>query len=372
MSPSSKNKNSSRSRGNAVEAAKITQLSKDEWNDLKSLCLVHSTPGDERDAAAFLKSAWEECSWPTSVFGRYAVVAKSPNWVEGRPTVLLCAHLDSPGFIIQQLLDEYHGIAITLGGTSVQGDKSLPVLIKGRDGSFKGKVKDHDPVFLLLGGENTHPFLVTSKSPLHRGDRVCFAPHFKLDSDGIVHATFLDNRIGCWALLQVARKLRKSTQKVNVILAATAEEEMTGFGADVLSEQIHADVTICLDATYISDDQGIKFGGGPVLTVCDKSTLLDPVICKAVEDVFSRWKMPLQQEIYNYSGTDARAFPKQGNACPVLALLLATNGNHTHNETASARDVCFYKEMCLNFCMDDIALRMIADAWNSWGAGRCK
>ena len=173
-------------------------------------------------------------------------------------------------------------------------------------------------------------------------------------------------------MIQIARKLNAKVQKVNVVLAATAQEEMTGFGADVLAGKLAADITVCLDATYTDEFQGICLGGGPVLTVSDKSTLLGPEVCKAVEDVFARWQMPFQQEYYNYSGTDSRAFPKQANDRPVLALLLATEGNHTQTETASEEDICSYERMCLNFCMDDVALQMIVDAWNSWGAVRVK
>jgi putative aminopeptidase FrvX len=47
----------------------------------------------------------------------------------------------------------------------------------------------------------------------------------------------------------------------------------------------------------------------------------------------------LQTEVYNYSGTDARAFPHQGLPAPVYALLLPTRGNHTPTETAHVADL---------------------------------
>ncbi len=357
--------------------SKKTNAVKPDWKTLKALCQIHSTPGDEGDAAAFMKQSWEACGWKTSVLGRYAITAKSPQWIDGRPTVLLCAHLDSPGLIIQQLIEEKKGIAIPLGGVHMPERKSVPVLIKGRDGLFKGAIMNDDSTlgFFSSTGEmekGKDNYVVTSQTTLHRGDRICFAPHFNLDDDGFVNATFLDNRIGCWALIQTAKTLGETKQKVNVVLAATGEEEMTGFGADVLAGEIRADLTVCLDATYVSPSQDVDFHNGPVLTVCDKSTLLSPAVCRAVEKVFDRWHLPLQEEIYNYSGTDSRAFPKQAIARPVLALLLATEGNHSDIETASVLDAVMYEGMCLKFCTDDVAIQMIADAWDEWGTARGK
>jgi putative aminopeptidase FrvX len=50
-------------------------------------------------------------------------------------------------------------------------------------------------------------------------------------------------------------------------------------------------------------------------------------------------KVPIQFEAYNYSGTDARAFPAQGRTAPVIALLLPTRGNHSPIETADTDDL---------------------------------
>ena len=368
MSPSSKNKTNSEPVFKVDESPCATQLSLSEWNDLKALCLIHSTPGDEGEAARFMLDAWKNSGWKTSTLGRYAVLAKSPKWIEGRPTVLLCAHLDSPGFIVQKLIDEHTGIAISLGGPHLTRSHAS-ALVKSGETFHKGKLESvHNSSLGLKYPKESDNYFIYAGKTLKRGDRICFMPQCSRFSNGLVKASFLDNRVGCWALLQVARKLKNEATNANVVLAATAQEEMTGFGADVLAGQIHADVTVCLDATYIDEEQGILFGGGPVLTVCDKSTLLCLEVCKSVEDVFARWHLPLQQEYYNYSGTDSRAFPKQANERPVLALLLATKGNHSPNETAFEKDILLYEKMCLDFCMDDVALQMIVDAWNSWGA----
>ena len=47
----------------------------------------------------------------------------------------------------------------------------------------------------------------------------------------------------------------------------------------------------------------------------------------------------MQTEVYNYSGTDSKAFPHQGLPCPVLPILVPTIGNHGPAEEVDCRDV---------------------------------
>jgi putative aminopeptidase FrvX len=116
---------------------------------------------------------------------------------------------------------------------------------------------------------------------------------------------------------------------VNVVLAATASEEFGGFGAAVLASRVQADLVICLDATYADKKQGVRLGGGPVLTLSDASVLIGRPVWNVLERLSQAWELPLQTEIYNSSGTDARAFPAQGSLAPVLPLLVASEQSFT-------------------------------------------
>ena len=324
---------------------------------LKAMCLMHSTPGDEVSLVAFLRDIWTTNGWKTNVYGRYAMVAQSPKWDNSRPTILLCAHADSPGFIVQKLVKDGLGTAISLGSPHT-GYKNANVLVKGRNGFYKAKLKVEDSF------SNEYP--IVSKDKMQRGDRVCFLPQYHRTADGYVKATFLDNRVGCWVLSQIPLLLNTKKQTVNVVLAVTGGEEMTGFGADVLANNVHADLTICLDATYADDSQDVSLGSGPVLTVSDKSVLLSPAVCDAVKKVFRRWRIPLQEEIYNYSGTDSRAFPTQGSSRPVLAILIPSEGNHSPLETVAVDDLIAYMCASLKFCTDEKVLTQISEAWDEW------
>ena len=191
-----------------------------------------------------------------------------------------------------------------------------------------------------------------------RGDRLCYACEPSVH-DGIIESPFLDNRLGCFALCEIAAAVK--TPKLRVMLAATSGEEFTGFGASVLAAHCKPDLIICLDATYEEEEQNVLIGNGPVLTVSDKSVLLGMKTVESLKRHCAAWGVPLQAEIYNFSGTDARAFPSQGITAPALPILIPTTGNHTPLETASLQDIEALNTLLLKLCTDEAAVASLLD-----------
>jgi len=227
--------------------------------------------------------------------------------------------------------------ATALGGPTFNGGSAACVL-KTRRGKFLGVLRD-------LAGEDCEPELrfeleasEAERADVRRGDRICFAPQSQ-SRGNTFESPFLDNRLGCWLLTRLAAETRAWQSKYQVVLGATACEEMCGFGANVLAEHIRPALVVVLDTTYESKEQGVLLGGGPVLTVSDASVLLSPRLRDRVLDLMGRVGVPIQTEAYNFSGTDARAFPRRGLTCPVLPVLVPTRGNHSPCEAADLRDL---------------------------------
>ena len=99
------------------------------------------------------------------------------------------------------------------------------------------------------------------------------------------------------------------------------------------------DAVIVLDATYANKKQGIELSKGGVITVSDKSVILSPSERNNISDIFRKSSIPIQFEVYNYSGTDAKSFPMAGLDANVIALLVPTKNNHSPNEICSSYDI---------------------------------
>lgn len=311
---------------------------------LSALFSAHSTPGDEGEVFSLLGESWRAAGWSVAAHGPYAISARLvPSGQKNgaprnrpRPVLLVAAHADSPGFIVDGLPARGArscGIA-TLGGPGLGDLKRARAVVKTRAGKFPATVSR------ASGGDGEwRCSWKAGEEPagLALGDRVCFAPSLSRDGDQI-KSPFLDNRLGCWLLALVAKEAASWRSRFDIVLGATSNEEFTGFGAAVLARQVAPDAVIALDATYENQRQRVRLGGGPVLTLSDASVVLSPSRRDSVAAIVEEAGAPLQFEAYNFSGTDARAFPRAGLPCDVLPILLPTRGNHCPEETADLRD----------------------------------
>ncbi len=317
-------------------------------NDVfRALIAAHSTPGEEHEVKEILLQCWRNSGWQVSALGRYAVIARQPPASGAQPPrLLICAHMDSPGFIVDRpgwssgadsAMAQVH--IVPLGSPSFDTD-AVAARLKCRNGLFDGTIRqsaaeedDDDPEFCfqMAGAE-------AQRADLCIGDRLCFAAVTDCGGE-LITAPFLDNRLGCWMLTQLAAREPGWNSRYEIILAATGCEEINGSGAQVLAAQVEADLVIVLDATYATEAQGVRLGNGAVITLSDASILLSLATRDHIRQIMEQAGVPIQFEAYNYSGTDVRAFPMQGRTTPVLALLIPTRGNHSPCETAHRDDL---------------------------------
>jgi putative aminopeptidase FrvX len=301
---------------------------------LFDLLRCHSTPGDEDEVAGYLLSAWEKAGWAVASHGRHAISASRPDAREDAPTVLVCAHMDSPGYAVEQISGE-DLVLVRLGGAHL-GERPAA-------GVLKVNGQQHRVALHPVADDPERCRTVAVPGVAH-GDRACFRAEPRIVGKHLVESPFLDNRAGCWALVELADSLAKQAS-LNVVLGATTCEEIGGFGAAVLARAVQPDAVVCLDATYEDEAQDVRLGAGPVLTLSDASVILGCTLRDRFRAFCEGLSLPLQTEVYNYSGTDARAFPHQGLPAPVYALLLPTRGNHTPAETAHVGDLATWLDV---------------------------
>ncbi len=321
---------------------------------LSRLIAAHSTPGDESQVAAILAEEWRQNGWQITKHGSYALSASRRSlFARRQPRMLICAHMDSPGFIVISpawSFDEKSSAAavqiVTLGQPAMD-ESSCAGRLKCRNGIFTGTIRRTED-----GGDGELYLFETTTSEARKadlciGDRVCFKARFTSDNN-IISAPFLDNRLGCWMLAEMAALPPGWNRRYEVILGATGSEEMTGHGAQVLAAQLQTDLIVVLDATYVTETQGVKLGGGAVVTLSDKAVLLAPAMRDRISRIMQQAEVPIQFEAYNFSGTDARAWPSQGSPAPVIALLMPTCGNHTPCEQADTADLINWQRAVLS------------------------
>lgn len=304
------------------------------------LLTCHSTPGDEGEVRDLLVRTWQDAGWLVEHHGHYAVTARPAAPRADRPTLLITGHMDSPGFCVERIGKDGALTLIRLGGTRLPAGET-----HGR-GVLKSGTRKYPVLIERHEDDDGHDrWTTTCRAPVAIGDRVCWAAAPRLVNDTWLLSPFIDNRLGCFHLVDLARDpdlaavANDADLPVNLVLGATTTEEFGGYGASVMATAIRPDLAICLDATYEFPEQGVHMGDGPVATLSDAAILLSPATRDALRHWCKERDLPMQVEAYNYAGTDARAFPHQGVPGPVLAILVATAGNHCPVERCAVADI---------------------------------
>lgn len=300
-----------------------------ELETLRTFCALHATPGDEEEVFCALLRRWRTQGLDTQRLGPYAVVA-TPGERKKSDTVLLVAHADSPGFIVSAVRSPTELEVLALGGVE---PVAAELTLKTHEGCFPARLHSPGEPEAWTRRQPLRVTLSASCASVRKGDRLCWAAHWG-EAEGRIVSPFLDNRAACALIADWYDCHAALLPEANVVLAATAMEEVNGFGAAVLARNVRADAVLALDVTYENARQSVGMGRGPVVTLSDASALLSPVL----RDRLLACGVPLQTEVYNFSGTDARAFPQQGLPMPVVPLLLPTRGNHSPRETLARAD----------------------------------
>src|SRR5690606_16017044 len=86
-------------------------------------------------------------------------------------------------------------------------------------------------------------------------------------TDHIISGKALDDRIGCYILLELMKNLKTKNE---VIFVFTVQEEVGLYGAKASVFNLEPDYAIAVDVTgHDDEDEKIVMGKGPVLTIKD-------------------------------------------------------------------------------------------------------
>lgn len=259
------------------------------------------------------------------------------------------AHMDTCGFLVHSIAN---GLVkcLNFGYQDTKACHLQPVAILTKKGHIKGLMhaKQGDK------GKPTFEIDLGTRSPqkveelgIKAGDPV----HFSIDpflignpSERIICSPRLDNRIGVFELLLLAKNLKERPPLDDIFLVATVEEEMGARGAKTAAQIIQPDLALILDITY--DEHPVAMGQGPVITLSDKSSLLSTYVRDYLLELAKDNKISIQTEVWNIGGTDAGPVRVIGAGIPTIPVLTATKNNHTPLEMACIDDC----HSVVNFC----------------------
>ena len=323
---------------------------------LETLLTTPGPSGQETLAAeAWRTAAGEAGEVSTDVLGS--------SWVRvpgtaGGASLAVVGHVDEIAFVVTHAGDDGFAAIRPLGGWDPHVILGQRVEVLTRDGRVPGviaarkqkrrrgedrKALEHDDLVLDLGAANGEE----ARSLVRPGDTAVVAVAPLELRNGRVAARSLDNRIGCYVALEVARRVAAEGGGPGDVvgLAVVLEEVGDLAGSRTTAFGLEPDVAIAVDVTHATDVRGgdpeeegeCKLGGGPTLT---RGPTLHPGVFELLWETAEAEGIACQVEVsrgQTYTDADAVYLSRRGIATGLVSVPLRYM--HTPIEVVQLDDI---------------------------------
>lgn len=323
---------------------------------LRAFSQAHGAPGHEDAVRALLL---RELPGRKASFDRLGSASLAPAGKAAGPKVVLTAHMDEVGFLVQSVTDEGFLRLVPLGGwpDGVLAAQRLRVLARSTGKEWTGVVAALPP---HQGGqqassvERAHVDIgARSREAVHAlgvrpGDPVVpEGPFAALAEEGLFSGKAFDNRAGMAVLALATRELdEQGGAPCAVHAVATVQEEVGCRGAVAAARLVDPDVVIVLEGPPADDAPGLPrsecqgaLGAGVQIRAYDPTAILSPRLVDLALQVARERGIPHQLAVRRTGGTDARSFQQHGLGVPTLVLGVPARYIHTHQSVLDLSDL---------------------------------
>ncbi len=303
-----------------------------------------------------------------------------PPSEKGLPKVMLDAHSDEVGFMIQSVNTSGTLKFLPLGGWNPQSLSAHAVKIRNTKGKWiKGVVaskpthfmkpeelkKPVDLANMVIDVGATSKQEVTERFHIRIGAPVVPDVVFSYDKENdLIFGKAFDDRLGCAALLEVMKHHIQKDMALDVVGVLSSQEELGLRGVNVSVKKTNPDVAIVLEGTPADDTFNNKdfiqagLRKGPQIRHMDKSMLSNPRFVKFAIDIAEKNKISFQEAVRSSGGTNAGVITLHGRSVPTITLGIPVRYIHSHHGIATMEDfrntVNWCKEILKNLNRDII------------------
>jgi len=253
---------------------------------LHSLLTAPGPPGHEEAPAAIWREAAEEFADEVTLDPMGNSVARV-NGSGDHPLLAVVGHVDEIALIVSHISDKGFLHVVGSGGWDPQVLVAQRVEVLTRTGPVRGVI-GRKPIHVLEGEERKKAVELKglhvdigardgdeARTLVREGDPIVItAEPVELRGDRIISRS-LDNRLGIFVALEVARRVSEAGGGAGPVAAVAAvQEEIGAHGARAMAYGLQPDLAIAVDVTHATDAPGVDagelgehgLGSGPVIT----------------------------------------------------------------------------------------------------------
>ena len=283
-----------------------------------------------------------------------------PDYNKGnRPLVMLDAHSDEVGFMVQAIKPDGTLRFVPIGGWNEKALPSSKVQVRTDAGYISGVISAIPPHFLSADQRNapvSYESLAidigatddreAAEFGVRIGSPVVPLSPFEYDNKhGVLHGKAFDDRLGVAVVLEVLKKLKNAHLGVDVVGVISSQEEVGDRGIVAVMGNIKPDAAICFEGcpaddtftpSYMVQD---KLKGGVMVRYMDRTVICTPRFVSFTEDVASRHGVKLQMAVRSGGGNNGAHIVSANGATPVIVAGVPVRYIHTFNCIAAMEDV---------------------------------
>ncbi len=269
---------------------------------------------------------------------------------EGNRKILIVAHADEVGFLIQSISDQGYLACVPLGSWNPCAVYGMPLMLQGNRGYVNGIIgappphfksrnqaqrpEEWEGMFIDVGARSADE--VRDRLGIEPGALAVPMPLFRRLTSRVLMGKAWDDRIGCALLAETLLCLSQSSCATRIIGAATVQEEMGLRGARSLANHVTADVAIVLEGAPADDYPGASMWGsqgamgrGVQIRCYDPSMIASRGLREFLIGVAQQEGIPYQLAVRRTGSTDAGVLHISGVGIP--SIVLAVPVRYAHN-----------------------------------------
>ena len=321
---------------------------------LKRICETPGAPGFEHRIRQLVLKELQGLADEVSIDNMGNVVAVKRG--KERKRVMIAAHLDEIGFIINHIDEEGFLFFHPLGGFDPKTLTSQRVIVHGKKDVIgvmgtkpihlmkpeeRSKVVPIGDYYIDLGMRKEEVLKIVSI-----GDPVTREREL-IEMGDCVNSKSLDNRVSVFILLETLRALKGKEVPYDIYGVFTVQEEVGLRGAISAAHGINPDFGFGLDVTIAFDTPGAqaqeavtKLGKGAGIKILDGSVISDYRMVRYLKEIADQHKIPWQPEILPAGGTDTAGVQRYGKKGAIAgAISIPLRHIHQTIEMANKEDI---------------------------------
>ncbi len=162
------------------------------------------------------------------------------------------------------------------------------------------------------------------------------------ENDGFVMCNALDDRIGCYVLIEALRAGIESNNDLYFVFSV--QEEVGCRGAKTAGYAINPDLCIALDVTATGDTlsgikMAVKLNNGAAIKLRDNSIVVSEEVKNLMTNLAKENNIKYQYEVLDFGGTDSGAVHTVREGVPSGVISIPSRNIHSGNEIVSKFDV---------------------------------